>query len=198
MFQVLRERKVADLQAPWREGGASRSDSADLKSPWFSVINPCFILFFTRNKAMAYRTWRFCSWREVVLPCREVPGLCSKAAPGCFGWFGGKLWSLHQLFQIGGPLVANCGWKLWPLSKKLGSNRPQGLTAWSLQGPRSPVNNFVIRGGEWEERDANLPSQRCIIGPKPWWNFAFFFFSLPEYNLELNSFLRKHHTENEV
>ncbi|CAD7673382.1 unnamed protein product [Nyctereutes procyonoides] len=81
VFQVLQE-VVADPRVPGREGGASRSDSTDLKIPRLL---------------------------EVALPCREVPGLCSKAAPGCFGWFGGKLWRLHRLFQMGGPLVANCG-----------------------------------------------------------------------------------------
>lgn len=32
-----------------------------------------------------------------------------QSSPGCFGWFGGKLWRLHHLNQTGGPLVANRG-----------------------------------------------------------------------------------------
>lgn len=54
----------------------------------------------------------------------------------------------HHLFQVVGPLVANCERKSWPLRKKPGSDRSEQLTASSRQGRRGGgewANNFVTR-----------------------------------------------------
>ncbi|XP_039692685.1 uncharacterized protein LOC120581650 [Pteropus medius] len=64
-----------------------------------------------------------------------------QSCSGMFWLVGGKLRSLQHLFQTGGPLVANCEWKSWPLRKKPGSDRPRQLTAEASQGPRSGKYN---------------------------------------------------------
>lgn len=145
-FWALPERKSQTPRLPGEREGPPRQTPRTL-NPHGSWRYIRAFVYFSLVIRLYHRTCRFCSRIEVVLPCREVPGLCSNAAPGCFGWFGGKLSSLHHLFQIGGPLVANCGWKIRPLGKKLGFDRPPQLTVRSALGPQSWANNFVMRGG---------------------------------------------------
>lgn len=98
----LRGRKLGDppTKLPGPEGGWVSVRIQ--RSNFLSVLPGKAVIYSSSVLWLLYPTCPI-GCRSTVLLCREVPGLCSKAAPGCFGWFGGKLWSLHHLFQTGGP-----------------------------------------------------------------------------------------------
>ena len=147
----------AEFQRAGRERGSRRPQGSLARGRDLSLQTPRTLfplgpwqeiraVFFTLLTRLQPRTCRFCSWREVVLLLQLSSWALLQSCPGCFGWFGGKLWSLHHLIQTGGPLVANCGWKAGHWRRSL----PWQVTAVdsrSSQGPWSRWNNFARRGG---------------------------------------------------
>ena len=98
----------ASLQTPGFPGemeGPLASESADPLSPWVLGKKSGLFFFFFLHAEQGGTL----GLAGFVLLLQGSSWALLQSSPGCFGWFGGKLWRLHHLNQTGGPLVANCG-----------------------------------------------------------------------------------------